>query len=203
MTVEISCYAIHYSRWTSTLLFIRYDNVVEVSIDESKCYIMNISEILNNEKLYQYYLLSLILSEDGLKYDNDDEKFYLEVKVNWKRMHYNSYDIVAEFSENPLLREKPIALSSLKRMKNFWKKFDEFVKDNYGSSNFYYPHLPANLDILDDYLWKTIIYDMIIIQKTNILYKKREIICKTCKKIFIGYNISDDISNKILKYCDN
>ena len=216
--IEASCYYIHYRHYTSSKLitFIRYDEFMKIYLNDNKPVILYYNDILNDEKLFQYYFISLILTKDKTKVykltsliDDDDYDSLNNIKnkelltiiahYDWKRMHYitNIRDTIL-FKKDPFKKNKPKRVSSDKKIRKFIKKFNEFYEFNKESNTHYFPNEPDNLDLFDSYLYKEFIADLDEIEcdierELNFIYKIKKI------ALLLGseYKIPIDIVRKI------
>ena len=153
--MEYSIYYFHSNRLTKTFTFIRNENFIEVDVkyvsdmmEEEYSYInfkfiISIEEIKSCKKLYEYYLLSLLLTEDihKLTYSEDSCDFMgftknvwrFSFKKNWKGMYFTE-----QYGNNYGLETYPKSGSIIidegnEERKNYGKDFIErnemFVPD--------------------------------------------------------------------------
>jgi hypothetical protein len=105
--MEYSIYYFHSNYLTKIYTFIRDENLIEVNVlsvydimDEEYTkfkFIISIEEMKSCKKLYEYYLLSLLLTEDVNKLTYDDSIDFMgytknvwrfSFKKNWKGMYF-------------------------------------------------------------------------------------------------------------------
>lgn len=203
MLIQASCYFIHRNRGYPRIVFIRFDDMVRIYFNNDKPIVIKIEDILNNKELYEYYLVSLLLTENPneLYYNKDDindKSLYISSIKDWKRMHYNNdYENNFRVKKNIFLQEKPKRVSSNKKLRKFKKKFNEFIHDYYYPNTFYYIYENPDLGLLDDYIYKEIESELEEIEcaiSFQIKEKKRKnVIINLCYK----YNIPNELIEKI------
>ena len=124
---RISGYSLHFRRDEVNMIFVKYDNnLVKVYINDIKPVIITYEEIVNNPELFEYYMISVINTENIYKLDKDEEnKWCLSARIDNKRMFYTHYyDVIYSFKRNPLKQQEPKRISSEKKIKKFYKHFN-------------------------------------------------------------------------------
>lgn len=187
--VEISCYYIHSNRNTRYMVFIRYDKYMKILLSSYRTIILSIEDFMKIPHLFEYYLLSIFLTENVNKityeYDNYNKKeFILSVEKNWKEMYfldYYSLISIIEIKRNPFNSQEPKKQTSS-------KKINKFIK------NFY-----KDFDIDPIYILMKLL-DLRCIESKNIIdeFQKKEKYVNIFTGIKKGYGI--DVYNEIIKY---
>ena len=135
---SISCFYVHYNREPINIIFVKYENFIKIFLNE-KSVILTIQQLLSVHKLFQIYILSLLLTEDTSNISFEIEHYRNVYGVStigyWKNLHLTStYNIVLlekNPHKNPLNANEPKRSTSLKKINKFLKKFDKYNDDNY------------------------------------------------------------------------
>jgi len=184
--IQASCYYIHFNRGDEYIIFIRYDDMIKIYINGySKWIIISFEDLLNNSHLYNYYLLSLLLTENPNKLSLCNNKLYISSKKDWKRMHFiTNYENNICLKKNVFLQKKPTKITTSKKIKKFKKAFNSFLNYCYYPNSHYYPLINTELGTFDDYLYKQfeneldeIEYEFFILNEEH---KRKNIIKKIC-----------------------
>jgi hypothetical protein len=129
---EISCFYVN-NRITITtrIIFIRFDKYFIVRVCNYKQIILSYETFIKIPKLFETYILSLLLTEDNSKLIKVNV-FWMKTKYLWKREKYlNMYNDVIIGNKNLLNKCEPKRETSNKKIKKFIKQFNnEFRYDN-------------------------------------------------------------------------
>lgn len=130
--VNISCFYIHYNRNPVELFFIQYKNYIKVILNNRTVVLSN-ELFMNIYNLYEYYLLSLICTENSnILYKNNH--YGISTKKYWKQLYFTKYysDIFSEchLSKNPLNSSEPKKQTSNKKIKRFINQFDLLLNND-------------------------------------------------------------------------
>ncbi len=143
MIPSISCFYFHTNINSFKFVFVEYEKFIKVIIN-SKSVIIEKKELPLNPRLFQLYLLSLLLTEDieNIKklVDNDDlsKKPLYYINTNWymcfnkKNMELtkNTICTILPKNKNPLNANYPKRSSSSKKIKKLIKFIDSFYNYN-------------------------------------------------------------------------
>lgn len=124
---EVSCLYIHYNRVPKIITFIKYDEFFYKVIINNKSIIISNNTLLNIPHLFEYYLLSVLSTENTNQVIKIDNKYHISVKWYWKRLYFLGYYKNVELSKNnhrnPLNSKKPTRESSNKKINKFFKYY--------------------------------------------------------------------------------
>jgi hypothetical protein len=121
--VEISCFYMHYYHDPVNITFIKYEKFMKIILQKRKI-VISIENLKKSQLLYQFYILSLLTTEDCSKvsrhnvYGVSTEKFWMYLSFA------NNYDVVLfekDFMKNPLLSQEPKKETSVKKQNKFFK----------------------------------------------------------------------------------
>jgi hypothetical protein len=144
MTPTISCFYFHWYDASLKYIFIEYDNYFKVIINH-KSIILTKQQLTLNFKLFQIYLISLLLTENtedimSITTYYSKKQIY-GINTIWYHKHWNVYELGNEplFTKidkyqhrNPLNTQEPIRHSSFKKI----NKFMNFADNIYNSNDF-------------------------------------------------------------------
>ena len=130
--VSISCFYNHYNRFSLNLIFITYDRYIKIICNE-KAVIMTKEQLTWNKDMYEFYILSLILTEDDRFITKiEGEKHYvISTKKYWKNLYLTKYydNIeIPKYIRNPLNSQEPKRHSSFKKIRKFIKFFERQIE---------------------------------------------------------------------------
>ena len=140
--VEVSCYHIHANRNERHIAFIRFEKYIKVILSSYRTIILSIEDFMTIPDLFEYYLLSLVITEDTTKiiYEPGENRignplrYGISTEMNWKRMYFTDYysKIFLNISKNPFKSLEPKRQTSDKKIRKFIKHFSEDFED-YGT----------------------------------------------------------------------
>lgn len=198
MIKQASCYYIHRNRFTDYITFVRFDEFVYVYVHTNKPVIIYLEDIFNDPKLYNYYLLSLLLTEDPNKLVKDNNRWNISAYKDWKRMYISEkYECLFEFKRNIFNKQKPKRISSDKKIRKLYNRLDKFYEDNDKNNNYYFPYIPELENIFDDYLYKQIIYELDDIEYSIILQEEE---LKKYTLLYSSNILPIELVRKIMSY---
>ena len=137
--VSISCFYVHYNYDPINIIFVKFENFIKIYLND-KSIILTIKQLVSIKKLFQIYLLSLLLTEDTSKISIDVENYrniYYGVSTikYWKNIRLTDYYqiILLEKSpyKNPLNATEPKRSTSLKKINKFMRKFNKYYDEKY------------------------------------------------------------------------
>ncbi len=133
--VEVSCFYIH-SNNSINFTFIKFNNFMKVILNKTSVILTN-KQIIENSKLFQIYVLSLLCTKDTSSIEviyNDRYKknFYgIAARKYWQCNYYtDEYEIIelekSNFKNprNPLKMMEPKRESGMKKIRKFMKLFN-------------------------------------------------------------------------------
>lgn len=123
---EISCYYYHANYFPRHIVFIKYENYFKIYLSTYRWIILSKNTFMKIPNLFEYYLLSLLTTENIDEIKNN--KIILKVEFNWKGLYFTDYydDVEIKINKNSI-RE-----TSDKKIKKFIKNF----KKNFNSPLF-------------------------------------------------------------------
>jgi len=131
MSADISCFYIHYNRNPRQISFIKFDNYFSVYLfNRHKPVIISNETLLLIPYLFQYYILSLLVTEKYEPFITKDEYdgtslLMLRLRTLWKGWDFNEgYDYVYCNVKNLLKKSQPKRQSSDKKIRKFIKMFN-------------------------------------------------------------------------------
>lgn len=135
---SISCFYVHYNRDPINIIFVKYENFIKIFLNE-KSVILTIQQLISIQSLFKIYLISLLLTEDTSKISIDIEHYRNIYGVStiryWKNIHLmDEYEVVfleKSSYKNPLNAVEPKRSTSLKKIKKFLKKFNNYYDEKY------------------------------------------------------------------------
>ena len=136
--VSISCFYVHYNYDPINIIFVKFENFIKIYLND-KSIILTIKQLVSIKKLFQIYLLSLLLTEDTSKISIDVENYRNIYGVStikyWKNIRLTDYYqiILLEKSpyKNPLNATEPKRSTSLKKINKFMRKFNKYYDEKY------------------------------------------------------------------------
>jgi hypothetical protein len=141
--VEISCFHIHFNREPINFTFIKYEKFMKI-IFQGRMIVILINNLKNYDKLYQFYILSLLCTEDVSKIKFVNYHYSISTLRYWKYLAYcDDYDnirIDRDFMKNPFLSQEPKRETSIKKQKKLLKMFDTY----YNNQTFRHPSYYIN-----------------------------------------------------------
>lgn len=140
--IEVSCFYVHYNRDPVNFTFIKYDKFMKIIVQKRKI-IIKIENLKNYKTLYQFYILSLLCTEDTSKiyYVNDDVFDENQVVCGistqkyWKNLYFSYYYeiIILEknYFKNPFFSQEPKRETSIKKQKKLFKMISNYDDDGH------------------------------------------------------------------------
>jgi hypothetical protein len=189
----VSCFYItNYNDGQINITFIKYVKYIKIILNY-KSIILPIEQLITNYKLFQIYLISLLLTENTTSIDLmiiNKKKFYgISTMRYWKNVYLTlSYKIIflqKSYHKNPFYSNEPKRSTSLKKINKFMRTFYNLYKEGYIINPlfvFYEYYSNETLDISD------------YVKKQTEHNKKIEIL------INILHNYGHDIYYSIKKY---
>ncbi len=134
--------------------------------------VITYNEILQSYWLKQYYILSLLLTrppyviqntnEGSAMYDNN--VWCVSSKRDWKRMRFNNYyEYLFDLDHNPI-EDLPFVHANDNELTVFKEALHDFIEQNDYCSSHYYPQIPSNLSLLEEYWYKQVGAELLDIQ---------------------------------------
>jgi hypothetical protein len=118
-------------------MFIEFDNFFKVIINNKKI-VLTKQELTLNSRLFQIYLISLLLTEDiiiidKIMFDKSyiygiRSRWYIYNNINFQKVKFTIMRIF--LNRNPLNASSPKRSSSPKKIRKFIKLIDKFYKNN-------------------------------------------------------------------------
>ena len=131
--VEISCYYIYSNRNPRYIVFIRYEKFMKMILSGYRTIIMSIDNFNNDYNLFQYYCLSLIMTEDNTKIYRESDKEYIDnrlrygvsIELNWKNLYFTDNFRIQflNIKKNPFNSIEPKKETTSKKINKFYKNF--------------------------------------------------------------------------------
>ena len=135
----ISCFYNHCVFQPYNIIFIEFEKFVKV-IFKHKAFILKKEDLVSNTRLFQVFMLSLVLTKDTSKVHYGIDKFTQKIIYGqltiwyWKNLRTADYHRFAELekssSKNPLKASEPKRSSSAKKVRKFFKAFNKAFGDN-------------------------------------------------------------------------
>jgi len=137
--VEVSCFYMDYNYEPINFTFIKYEKFMKIILQKRKI-IITFQNLLNNQMLYKFYILSLITTKDPLKiYINQINPYNglpvygISTEKIWKYLYYDKgYDIVPiekNCTKNPFRTEEQMRETSIKKQKKLFKMMNNYYYD--------------------------------------------------------------------------
>jgi hypothetical protein len=170
MASSISCFNFHYFDNSFKFIFIEFDNYIKVIVN-NKMIVLTKQELTLNTRLFQIYLISLLLTEDTKNISSFtlDKSYIYGVRSRWYVKTLDCFNMVLidrdRFSmisklsnRNPLNASSPKRSSGPKKIRKVMKLVDKFYKDyniidlSFILSIFYRNELQPSIDYLERYI---------------------------------------------------
>jgi hypothetical protein len=134
--VEVSCFFISSNIDWVNFTFIKYEKFIKI-IFQGKMMVLAIENLYNYNKLYQFYILSLLCTKDVSKielvnYDlwRKTNDYAVSTLKYWKYASYNddyvNITLEKKCTKNPLLSQEPKRETSNKKQKKIIRKFTRY-----------------------------------------------------------------------------
>ena len=172
--------------------FIKYDKYMKICVNHKKM-VIEIHKLKKYRDLYNFYILSLLCTEDTSKIErfyNDIYNKYVYGVVTekfWKCMYFTKYKEVINFDvdyfRNPFLSKEPKRETSVKKQKKIIKEVDTYIKA-------YQINL---VEIIDKYLSE--ILDGVCGETNEIIEYEKKIYLLSCVKTF-----NKDIYSNVMRF---
>jgi hypothetical protein len=170
MASSISCFNFHYFDNSFKFIFIEFDNYIKVIVN-NKMIVLTKQELTLNTRLFQIYLISLLLTEDTKNISSFtlDKSYIYGVRSRWYVKTLDCFNMVLidrdRFSmisklsnRNPLNASSPKRSSGPKKIRKVMKLVDKFYKDyniidlSFIVSIFYRNELQPSIDYFERYI---------------------------------------------------
>jgi hypothetical protein len=170
MASSISCFNFHYFDNSFKFIFIEFDNYIKVIVN-NKMIVLTKQELTSNTRLFQIYLISLLLTENtnNISSFTLDKSYIYGVRSRWYVKTLDCFNMVLidrdRFSmisklsnRNPLNTNSPKRSSGPKKIRKVMKLVDKFYKDyniidlSFILSIFYRNELQPSIDYLERYI---------------------------------------------------
>lgn len=130
---EISCFHNHYNREPVNFLFYKYEKFVRIVLNE-KSIILSIDELVLFEDLFDYYLISLLLTEDVHKisyyYEGNTKHYGISTMRYWKNLYLTkSYENIKIEKPRLINSLEPKRSTSSKKIRKFMKQFNSYMNE--------------------------------------------------------------------------
>ena len=134
--VEVSCFFFSSSIDWVNFTFIKYEKFIKI-IFQGKMMVLAIENLRKYDELYQFYILSLLCTEDVSKiksanYDlwRKTNDYAISTLKYWKYGSYNddyvNITLEKECTKNPLLSQEPKKETSNKKQKKIIRRFNRY-----------------------------------------------------------------------------
>jgi hypothetical protein len=149
--VEVSCFYIHFKINSINFTFIKYEKFVKIIFQEKRI-VMKIENLRNYQILFQFYLLSLLCTEDvsKIKAVNFRNKwrnmndYAISTLKYWKYSSYcDVYDNITlekSCTRNPFLSQEPKRETTIKKLNKLLKMINNY----YNKQTFRHPSYYIN-----------------------------------------------------------
>jgi len=122
---EISCFYIHYNLTPDYIIFIKFEKYFIIYLSEVLIITLSYDTFMKIPKLFDFYILSLVLTEDIHQLYKLYEKYTINTIHLWKRLYLcNKYKNVYIHRKNLLNKCEPTRQSSNKKIKKFIKNLN-------------------------------------------------------------------------------
>ena len=133
--VSVSCFHIHYTSNPFKIIFIKFENYINVILNNNeRSIILSNKQLAENKILFQIFILSLLCTKDTSKINTNYIEKYKKVlytittRTYWKNRYYkNDYDNIEIYDKNPLNLQEPKRESSLKKNRKFMKLLNTYI----------------------------------------------------------------------------
>jgi hypothetical protein len=115
------------------IIFIKFENFVKI-IFKNKCIILTNKDLTSNQRLFELFLLSLLVTKDTSKINSmvaNDKIIYGVETMKYERSRFADYYKIIKISnikKNPLNAVEPKRASGNKKFRKFIKLFNEVYK---------------------------------------------------------------------------
>jgi len=128
---EISCYYVYYNFTPEYITFIKYEKYFIVRINNYKMITLSYETFMKIPKLFDFYILSLILTEDAQQLYKIDDGYCLMTVYLWKRLYLTEdYKYVYLHDNNLFNKCEPKRETSNKKIKKFIKFFNNIFEND-------------------------------------------------------------------------
>jgi len=159
---EITCFYVEFERGSPiNMTFIKYKNFMKISLDKRKI-VIAIENLKNYQKLFQFYILSLLCTKKSNTIYTFDNNIYgiMSEKINGRYLTFTGkYEFIMldKFYKNPLITQEPKRETSIKKLKKFLKMMDEYFVSDINSLKL--TELYLRKTILNTNIYKIIEYE--------------------------------------------
>ena len=141
MTLSMSCFNFQKFHNSYKFMFIEFDDFFKVIINE-KLVVLTKQELTSNSRLFQIYLISLLLTEDIITvkkimlnnsyiYGIKSRWFSDDITIEMNLEERVKFTIMTKLSKrNPLNASSPKRSSGPKKIRKFMKLIDKFYRSN-------------------------------------------------------------------------
>jgi hypothetical protein len=141
MTPTISCFNYHWFDNSFKFIFIEFDNFFKVIVN-NKMIVLTKQELTSNSRLFQVYLISLLLTEDtkNIVSFTLDKSYIYGIRSRWYVKTLDRFNMVLKDTENftmisklsnrnPLNASSPKRSSGAKKIRKVMKLINKFYAD--------------------------------------------------------------------------
>jgi len=178
--ITVSCFYItNYNDGHINIVFIKYSKYIKIILNY-KSVILSIEQLLSNYKLFQFYLISLVLTENTSMIDLmiiDKKKFYgISTMRYWKNVYltmcHKIIFLQKFYHKNPFYSKEPKRSTSMKKINKFMKSFYYLYKEGYIINPVFVFHEYYKNETIEisEFVNRRVDYNNKIIILTNILH---------------------------------
>jgi hypothetical protein len=141
--VEVSCFYIHFKINSINFTFIKYEKFIKIIFQEKRI-VMKIENLRNYQILFQFYILSLLCTEDVSKISCVKNDYAISTLKYWKYSSYcDDYDNITlekSCTKNPFLSQEPKRETTIKKLNKLLKMINTY----YNKQTFRHPSYYIN-----------------------------------------------------------
>ena len=160
---EITCFYVEFEHGSPiNMTFIKYKNFMKILLDKRKI-VIAIENLKNYQKLFEFYILSLLLTKNSNKISTYDDRYKVYgvfcEKIGSHLLFNGRYEFIMldNYHKNPLISQEPKRETSIKKLKKFFKMMDNYFEPNINSLKL--TELYLRKTILDTDIYKIIQYE--------------------------------------------
>jgi len=136
---EISCFYLEFEHGAPiNMTFIKYKNFMKIFLDKRKI-VIAYENLKNYQKLFEFYILSLLLTKNINKISTYDERYKVYgvfcEKVGSYLLFNGRYEFIMleKYYKNPLIAQEPKRETSRKKINKFFKMMYDYFEPNLSS----------------------------------------------------------------------
>ena len=129
MVPSISYFYVYYNQGPLEMVFIKYDNFMKIKLDYNEI-VLSFDDFIVMPEIFELYILSLLMSNNiNIQNNNNKYRLLFDRYLNKGMSFTYAIDSIYLGSRNPLNKKSPKRQSSGKKIRKFFKNFNnKFIR---------------------------------------------------------------------------